>query len=55
MKGSETGPVIDTAAPEGSTFLKVLQHATGYPAMPKGRASSLGRRGSSASISARNA
>lgn len=38
MKGSETGPVIDTAAPESSTFLKVLQHATGYPAMPKGRA-----------------
>lgn len=38
MKGSETGAVIDTAAPENSTFLKVLQHATGYPAMPKGRA-----------------
>ncbi len=38
MKGSETGPVIDTAAPDQSTFLKVLQHATGYPAMPKGRA-----------------
>ena len=38
MKGSETGPVIDAAAPDSSTFLKVLQHATGYPAMPKGRA-----------------
>ncbi len=38
MKGSETGAVIDTAAPDNSTFLKVLQHATGFPAMPKGRA-----------------
>ncbi len=38
MKGSETGAVIDTAAPDDSTFLKVLQHASGYPAMPKGRA-----------------
>ena len=38
MKGSETGAVIDTAAPDQSTFLKVLQHAAGYPAMPKGRA-----------------
>lgn len=38
MKGSETGPVIDLAAPESSTFIKVLQHAAGYPAMPKGLA-----------------
>ena len=38
LRGSDTGPVIDTKAPEASTFLKVLQHAAGFPAMPKGRA-----------------
>jgi hypothetical protein len=38
MKGSDTGPVIEPGTPEASTFVKVLQHASGYPAMPKGRA-----------------
>ncbi len=38
LRGSDTGPVVDLKDPDGSTFLKVLQHATGYPAMPKGRA-----------------
>jgi Protein of unknown function (DUF1553)/Protein of unknown function (DUF1549)/Planctomycete cytochrome C len=38
MKGSDTGAVIEPGKPEDSTFIKVLQHATGYPAMPKGRA-----------------
>lgn len=38
LRGSDTGPVIDLQNPDASTFLKVLQHANGYPAMPKGRA-----------------
>ena len=38
LRGSDTGPVVDLKDPDASTFLKVLQHATGYPAMPKGRA-----------------
>jgi hypothetical protein len=38
MKGSDTGVVVEPGKPESSTLIKVLQHATGYPAMPKGRA-----------------
>ncbi|MEZ5293911.1 MAG: PSD1 and planctomycete cytochrome C domain-containing protein [Vicinamibacterales bacterium] len=37
LKGSDTGPVVEPGKPEASTLVKVVQHAAGYPAMPKGR------------------
>ena len=38
LKGGDTGAVVEPGKPEASTLIKVLQHATGFPAMPKGRA-----------------
>ena len=38
LKGGDTGAVIEPGQPDASTLIKVLQHATGFPAMPKGRA-----------------
>ncbi len=38
FKGSDAGAVVEPGKPESSTLIKVLQHAPGYPAMPKGRA-----------------
>ncbi|MGE0812341.1 MAG: PSD1 and planctomycete cytochrome C domain-containing protein [Vicinamibacterales bacterium] len=38
LKGSDTGPVVEPGKPEASTLIKAVQHAAGYPAMPKGRA-----------------
>ena len=38
IRGGDTGAVIEPGKPDDSTLIKVLQHATGFPAMPKGRA-----------------
>jgi hypothetical protein len=38
FKGSDTGAIVEPGKPESSSLVKVLQHAAGYPAMPKGRA-----------------
>ncbi len=38
LKGGDTGAVIEPGQPDTSTLIKVLQHAAGFPAMPKGRA-----------------
>ncbi len=38
LRGGDTGAVVEPGKPEASTLIKVLQHATGFPAMPKGRA-----------------
>jgi len=38
LKGGDTGAVIEPGTPDASTLIKVLQHATGFPSMPKGRA-----------------
>ncbi len=38
FKGSDAGPIVEPGKPDASTLLKVVQHAAGYPAMPKGRA-----------------
>jgi hypothetical protein len=38
LRGGESGPVIVPGDPEKSTLLKVVQHADGFPRMPRGRA-----------------
>ncbi len=38
LKGSDAGAIVEPGKPESSSLVKVLQHAAGYPAMPKGRA-----------------
>lgn len=38
MRGGETGPAIVPGAPEKSTLVKAVQHADGFPRMPRGRA-----------------
>lgn len=38
LRGGETGPAIVPGKPEESTLIKVLQHADGFPRMPRGRA-----------------
>jgi hypothetical protein len=38
FKGSDAGAIVEPGKPESSSLVKVLQHAAGYPAMPKGRA-----------------
>ncbi len=37
LRGGETGPAIVPGDPEKSTLLKVVQHAEGFPRMPRGR------------------
>jgi hypothetical protein len=38
IRGGETGPAIVPGAPEKSPLLKAVQHAEGFPRMPRGRA-----------------
>jgi len=38
LKGGETGPALVPGDPEKSPLLKVIQHAEGFPRMPRGRA-----------------
>jgi mono/diheme cytochrome c family protein len=38
LKGGDTGPALVPGEPDKSTLLKVLQHADGFPRMPRGRA-----------------
>jgi mono/diheme cytochrome c family protein len=38
LKGGETGPALVPGDPEKSTLLKAIQHADGFPRMPRGRA-----------------
>jgi hypothetical protein len=38
LKGGETGPAIVPGEPEKSALLKAVQHADGFPRMPRGRA-----------------
>ena len=38
LRGGETGPAIVPGNPEKSTLLKAVQHADGFPRMPRGRA-----------------
>ena len=38
LRGGETGPAIVPGDPEKSTLLKAVQHAEGFPRMPRGRA-----------------
>jgi cytochrome c553/mono/diheme cytochrome c family protein len=38
LRGGETGPAIVPGDPEKSALLKVVQHADGFPRMPRGRA-----------------
>ena len=38
LKGGETGPALVPGDPEKSPLLKVMQHAEGFPRMPRGRA-----------------
>jgi plasmid stability protein/mono/diheme cytochrome c family protein len=38
LRGGETGPAIVPGDPEKSTLLKAVQHAEGFPQMPRGRA-----------------
>ena len=38
LKGGETGPALVPGDPEKSALLKVIQHAEGFPRMPRGRA-----------------
>jgi len=38
IRGGETGPAIVPGAPEKSTLVKAVQHADGFPRMPRGRA-----------------
>ncbi|MEW6321213.1 MAG: PSD1 and planctomycete cytochrome C domain-containing protein [Acidobacteriota bacterium] len=38
LKGGETGPALVPGDPERSALLKVLEHADGFPKMPRGRA-----------------
>jgi hypothetical protein len=38
LKGGETGPALVPGDPEKSALLKVIEHAEGFPRMPRGRA-----------------
>ena len=38
IRGGETGPAIVPGAPDKSALLKAVQHAEGFPRMPRGRA-----------------
>lgn len=38
LKGGETGPAIVPGDPDKSALLKAVQHADGFPRMPRGRA-----------------
>src|SRR5918993_1849013 len=38
LRGGETGPAVVPGDPEKSALLKVIQHAEGFPRMPRGRA-----------------
>jgi Protein of unknown function (DUF1553)/Protein of unknown function (DUF1549)/Planctomycete cytochrome C len=38
LKGGETGPALVPGDPEKSALLKVIEHADGFPRMPRGRA-----------------
>ena len=38
LRGGETGPAIVPGDPEKSTLIKAVQHADGFPRMPRGRA-----------------
>jgi len=38
LRGGETGPAIVPGEPEKSALLKAVQHADGFPRMPRGRA-----------------
>jgi hypothetical protein len=38
LRGGETGPAIVPGKPEESTLIKALEHAAGFPRMPRGRA-----------------
>ncbi len=38
LRGGETGPAIVPGDPDKSTLLKAVQHAEGFPRMPRGRA-----------------
>ena len=38
LSGGETGPALVPGDPEKSALLKVIQHAEGFPRMPRGRA-----------------
>ena len=38
LRGGETGPAIVPGAPEKSTLIKAVEHADGFPRMPRGRA-----------------
>ena len=38
LRGGETGPALVPGDPEKSALLKVVQHAEGFPRMPRGRA-----------------
>ncbi|MEO7133478.1 MAG: PSD1 and planctomycete cytochrome C domain-containing protein, partial [Vicinamibacterales bacterium] len=38
LQGGETGPAIVPGDPDKSTLLKAVQHADGFPRMPRGRA-----------------
>ena len=38
LRGGESGPALVPGDPEKSALLKVVQHAEGFPRMPRGRA-----------------
>src|SRR5215204_2176994 len=38
LRGGETGPAIVPGDPDKSALLKAVQHAEGFPRMPRGRA-----------------
>jgi mono/diheme cytochrome c family protein/cytochrome c553 len=38
MRGGETGPAVVPGKPEESPLIKAIQHAEGFPRMPRGRA-----------------
>ena len=38
LRGGETGPAIVPGDPDKSTLIKAVQHADGFPRMPRGRA-----------------
>ena len=42
LRGGETGPAIVPGDPEKSTLLKAVQHAEGFPRMPRGRGQARG-------------
>ena len=38
LRGGETGPALVPGQPEASALIKAIQHADGFPRMPRGRA-----------------